>query len=116
MFSLRSTGCLVLVLSALLGVSGTQAKGEARAIEIDAVVSVSPEKAFDLWTNDETAKKFFSPDAKIDPTIGGRYEAIASPSPTRKGATTVLRAARFSASTAADPLHSSGKGRPGPRK
>lgn len=52
---------------------------EGRMIEVDAVVSVSPEKAFDFWISADTAKEFFAPRAVIEPKVGGRYEMAFEP-------------------------------------
>lgn len=66
-----------VVLGSVGVMAGTTSKG--RMIEIDAVVLVSPEKAFDLWTSADTAKRFFAPDATIDARVGGRYEMVFEP-------------------------------------
>ncbi len=50
-----------------------------RALNFEATLDMSVPEVFLLWSTSEGAKKFFAPDAIIDPVFGGRYEIIFDP-------------------------------------
>ncbi len=50
-----------------------------RALNFEATLNLSPPEVFLLWSTSAGVKKFFAPDAKVDPAFGGRYEIIFDP-------------------------------------
>ncbi len=50
-----------------------------RTIFLEAHINAPPAAVFRLWTTPEGVKKFFAPDAKIDPRVGGDYAILFAP-------------------------------------
>lgn len=50
-----------------------------RTIVAETEVNAPPAEVFALWTTPEGATKFFGPQAKIDPRVGGEYTLIFAP-------------------------------------
>lgn len=50
-----------------------------RTIFLETVVAAPPDEVFRLWTSVDGIKKFFAPEARIEATIGGRYQIIFAP-------------------------------------
>lgn len=65
-----------------------------RTIFLDVIVEAPPSEAFLLWTTVDGIKKFFAPDAKIDPIIGGRYHIIFFPAKDPEGDSLGTKGAR----------------------
>jgi hypothetical protein len=42
-----------------------------RTVNLDTIVDASPADVYRLWTSADGVKKFFAPEARIDPKIGG---------------------------------------------
>jgi uncharacterized protein YndB with AHSA1/START domain len=51
-----------------------------RTIHLDTIIDLSPSEVFRLLTSADGVKKFFAPEARIDPRPGGRYTIIFFPS------------------------------------
>lgn len=56
-----------------------------RTIFLEATIEASPAEVYRLWASADGVKKFFAPDARIDPTPGGRYQIIFFPSKDPEG-------------------------------
>ena len=66
-----------------------------RTINLDMIVEASPAEVYRLWMSADGVKKFFAPEAKIDPKIGGRYEIIFFPSKDPEGESHGTKGARI---------------------
>jgi hypothetical protein len=66
-----------------------------RTVNLDAIVDASPAEVYQLWTSTDGVKKFFAPEARIDPKIGGRYEIIFFPSKDPEGESHGTKGARI---------------------
>ena len=64
-------------------------------INLDAIVDAPPADVYQMWTSPEGIRKFFAPDAKIDPKIGGRYQVIFFPSKDPEGESHGTKGARI---------------------
>ena len=64
------------------------AQAAERAIDKEAVVKASLEAVWSAWTTREGIVSFFSPDAKIEPRVGGAFQIYMDPAaePGMKGA------------------------------
>ena len=65
-----------------------------RTVNLDAIVDASPADVYRLWTSADGVKKFFAPEAGIDPKIGGRYQIIFFPSKDPEGESHGTKGAR----------------------
>ena len=65
-----------------------------RTILLDVTVEAPPSDVFRLWTTADGIKKFFAPDARIDPIIGGRYQIIFFPAKDPEGISHGTKGAR----------------------
>jgi uncharacterized protein YndB with AHSA1/START domain len=66
-----------------------------RTIVLDAIVAAPPHEVFRLWTSAEGIKKFFAPDARIEATVGGRYQVIFAPATDPEGDSHGTKGARI---------------------
>lgn len=66
-----------------------------RTVNLDAIVDASPADVYRLWTSADGVKKFFAPEARIDPKIGGRYQIIFFPSKDPEGESHGTKGARI---------------------
>jgi uncharacterized protein YndB with AHSA1/START domain len=66
-----------------------------RTILLDAIVAASPPAVFRLWTSGDGIKKFFAPDARIDASVGGRYQVIFAPAQDPEGDSHGTKGARI---------------------
>lgn len=66
-----------------------------RTVVLDTTVNASPAKVFRLWTSAEGVKKFFAPDARIDATLGGRYQIMFFPAKDPEGESHGTKGARI---------------------
>jgi uncharacterized protein YndB with AHSA1/START domain len=66
-----------------------------RTIFLDAVVAAPPSAVFKLWTSQDGIKKFFAPDARIDASVGGRYQVIFAPDQDPDGTSHGTKGARI---------------------
>ncbi|MFQ5981525.1 MAG: SRPBCC domain-containing protein [Candidatus Heimdallarchaeota archaeon] len=48
-------------------------------IAIEAIIPVSVESLWDAWTNNDVITKWFSPEANIEPRVGGPFELFFDP-------------------------------------
>jgi uncharacterized protein YndB with AHSA1/START domain len=67
----------------------------ARTIFLEATVDAPPTEVFGLWTSEEGIKKFFAPAARIDVSVGGRYEIIFAPAKDPEGNSHGTKGARI---------------------
>src|SRR3954471_22999768 len=66
-----------------------------RTIFLEAVIAAPPAEVFGLWTSAEGIKKFFAPDARVDATVGGRYEILFAPKKDPEGNSHGTKGARI---------------------
>lgn len=66
-----------------------------RTVNLDAIVDASPADVYRLWTSADGVKKFFAPEARIDPKIGGGYQIIFFPSKDPEGESHGTKGARI---------------------
>ena len=56
-----------------------------RTIFLEATVDAPPAEVFRLWTSEDGIRKFFAPAARVEASVGGRYEIIFAPSKDPEG-------------------------------
>jgi uncharacterized protein YndB with AHSA1/START domain len=66
-----------------------------RTIFLEATVEAPPAEVFRLWTSEEGIKKFFAPAAKVEASVGGRYEIIFAPAKDPEGNSHGTKGARI---------------------
>ena len=66
-----------------------------RTIFLETVVAAPPDEVFRLWTSAEGIKKFFAPEARIDATVGGRYQIMFAPAKDPEGDSHGTKGARI---------------------
>ena len=66
-----------------------------RTIFLEAIVAAPPSTVFELWTSRDGIKKFFAPDARIDASVGGRYQIIFAPTRDPEGDSHGTKGARI---------------------
>ena len=66
-----------------------------RTIFLEAIVAAPPSTVFELWTSKDGIKKFFAPDARIDASVGGRYQVIFAPARDPEGDSHGTKGARI---------------------
>ena len=73
-----------LLLAAML----PPAAAAERALDKEVVINASLDQAWEAWTTREGLVSFFSPDAKIEPRVGGAFQIYLDPgaAPGMKGA------------------------------
>ena len=73
-----------LLLAAML----PPAAAAERALDKEVVINASLDQAWEAWTTREGIVSFFSPDAKIEPRVGGAFQIYMDPgaAPGMKGA------------------------------
>jgi uncharacterized protein YndB with AHSA1/START domain len=66
-----------------------------RTVFLEAIVAAPPSTVFELWTSRDGIKKFFAPDARIDASVGGRYQIIFAPTQDPEGDSHGTKGARI---------------------
>jgi uncharacterized protein YndB with AHSA1/START domain len=66
-----------------------------RTIFLEAIIAAPPTEVFRLWTSAEGVRKFFAPDARVDATVGGRYEVLFAPAKDPEGKSHGTKGARI---------------------
>jgi uncharacterized protein YndB with AHSA1/START domain len=66
-----------------------------RTIFLDAIVAAPPSTVFKLWTSEDGIRKFFAPNARIDPCVGGRYQVLFAPAQDPEGDSHGTKGARI---------------------
>ena len=56
-----------------------------RTVNLDRIIEAPPAEVYRLWTTADGVKKFFAPESRIDPKIGGRYQIMFFPSKDPEG-------------------------------
>jgi uncharacterized protein YndB with AHSA1/START domain len=76
-------GCLLLIVWA-----SAMAQAAERALDKEVVVAAGVDRVWDAWTTREGITSFFSPDARIEPRVGGAFQIYMDPraEPGMKGA------------------------------
>jgi uncharacterized protein YndB with AHSA1/START domain len=76
-------GCLFLIAGA-----SAMAQAAERALDKEVVVAAGVDQLWDAWTTREGITSFFSPDARIEPRVGGAFQIYMDPGaePGMKGA------------------------------
>ena len=78
------------------GVNLMQGKQKTdRTIFLEATVAVPPAEVFRLWTSEDGIKKFFAPAARVEASVGGRYEIIFAPAKDPEGNSHGTKGARI---------------------
>lgn len=65
-----------------------------RTIALEVIVNAPPPEVFRLWSCADGVKKFFAPEARIDPRPGGRYEILFTPKQDPEGESHGTKGAR----------------------
>ena len=66
-----------------------------RTIFLEATVDAPPAEVFRLWTSEDGIKKFFAPAARVEASVGGRYEIIFAPARDPEGNSHGTKGARI---------------------
>ena len=66
-----------------------------RTIFLEATVDAPPAEVFGLWTSEEGIKKFFAPAARVEASVGGRYEILFAPAKDPEGNSHGTKGARI---------------------
>jgi uncharacterized protein YndB with AHSA1/START domain len=66
-----------------------------RTVNLERIIEAPPAEVYRLWTTADGVKKFFAPEARIDPKIGGRYQIIFFPSKDPEGESHGTKGARI---------------------
>jgi uncharacterized protein YndB with AHSA1/START domain len=66
-----------------------------RTIFLEATVDAPPTEVFRLWTSEEGVKKFFAPAARVEASVGGRYEILFAPDKDPEGNSHGTKGARI---------------------
>lgn len=67
------------IAALLLAVTALAASAAERALDKDVVIKASLDQAWAAWTTKEGITSFFSPDAEIDPRVGGAFHIFINP-------------------------------------
>ncbi len=113
MFIMTSLFMGIVALSTLSdSETPTGRPGAGRVIRLEATVAAPPAAVFDLFTTREGVRRFFAPEARIDPKVGGRYEIIFAPESDPEGKTFGTAGARIRVFEPGRRLAFDWKGRP----
>jgi uncharacterized protein YndB with AHSA1/START domain len=66
-----------------------------RAVLLETVVAARPPDVFRLFASEDGVRKFFAPDARIEPRLGGHYTIIFNPATDPEGAASGTKGARI---------------------
>lgn len=66
-----------------------------RTIFLEATVDAPRAEVFRLWTSEDGIKKFFAPAARVEASVGGRYEIIFAPARDPEGNSHGTKGARI---------------------
>jgi len=66
-----------------------------RSVLLETVVAARPPDVFRLFASEDGVRKFFAPDARIEPRLGGSYTIIFSPKTDPDGASSGTKGARI---------------------
>lgn len=78
------------------GVNLMQGKQKTdRTIFLEVTVDALPAEVFGLWTSEEGIKKFFAPAARLEASVGGRYEILFAPAKDPEGNSHGTKGARI---------------------
>src|SRR4030095_5282297 len=67
----------------------------AHTINLEITVHASPDEAFSLWSTSEGVRRFFAPDARINPVEGGEYTILFAPQADPQGLSHGTKGARI---------------------